>query len=251
MEEDEQKVPESVQKISGKWKLRVVYAFRDEGLRFTDIRKKVSDISNKVLSDTLNELVEMGLVKQQESVEGYKLTQKGVELRKALKPLGEWASKYSDSENHILIVEQDMDQALLYQNWLEGFETETCHPGDIFDNINDVSLVVIDRDIERSLDLILNRLEDMNIPVIMATGVEPGLDVIDLNIQNYLLKPITREELHEAVDKALKLANASEDEKKLEALKSKRDTVKKRYSEEDLENNEKYQEVLEKIERLS
>jgi len=71
-----------------------------KGIRFNEIMEHFEDISPKTLTERLKEMKSRGLVTRKSFAEipprvEYSLTEKGVQLRGAIKPLMEWASKNS------------------------------------------------------------------------------------------------------------------------------------------------------------
>ena len=83
--------------ISRRWAMLIIAAIGNHGsLRFNEILRVLPSISPKVLSDRLRELEEAGLVERIVYPETpprveYRLTEDGIELRKRLVPLIEWA----------------------------------------------------------------------------------------------------------------------------------------------------------------
>jgi len=84
--------------ISKKWALLTIAVIgNNQKLRFNEIMKNLEGISPKTLADILKQLEATGLIKREAFAEipprvEYSLTKDGVELRKAIKPLLEWAS---------------------------------------------------------------------------------------------------------------------------------------------------------------
>ena len=87
--------------ISKKWALLIVNAIGNSSrLRFNGLVEELGGISPKTLSDTLKELQAEGLVKRESFAEipprvEYSLTDDGVELRKSIIPLLQWAAERS------------------------------------------------------------------------------------------------------------------------------------------------------------
>jgi DNA-binding HxlR family transcriptional regulator len=85
--------------ISKKWALQIIATIGNhKKLRFGEIMKNLGAISPKTLTDRLKELEEVGLINREVFPEipprvEYSLTQNGVELRDAMRPLMEWASE--------------------------------------------------------------------------------------------------------------------------------------------------------------
>ncbi|MER5865507.1 helix-turn-helix domain-containing protein [Kitasatospora sp. NPDC002040] len=81
--------------ISGKWKVLILWALRHQARRFGDLRRQVPGVSEKVLIQQLRELEADGIVLRETYDEAplrveYSLTEDGLALDEALKPLGAW-----------------------------------------------------------------------------------------------------------------------------------------------------------------
>jgi DNA-binding HxlR family transcriptional regulator len=87
--------------IGKKWTLLVVNAIGNHGrLRFSQMMEELRGISPTTLTDTLQELKREGLISRESFAEipprvEYSLTNDGVQLRKAILPLLQWASTRS------------------------------------------------------------------------------------------------------------------------------------------------------------
>ncbi|HEY0088604.1 MAG TPA: helix-turn-helix domain-containing protein [Candidatus Lokiarchaeia archaeon] len=85
--------------ISKKWALLIVGIIGNhQKIRYKDIMKNLNKINPKTLSDRLKELENAGLIKREAFAEipprvEYSLTKDGFEVRDAMIPLMEWASK--------------------------------------------------------------------------------------------------------------------------------------------------------------
>lgn len=86
--------------LRGKWSILIVYHIDEvEGSRFLDLKTKLSTITSTTLTKQLNLLIEHEIVEKHDNnsyprVVTYKLTQKGVELRKIVLQFGAWGVKY-------------------------------------------------------------------------------------------------------------------------------------------------------------
>ena len=84
--------------IAKKWALLIINAIGNRGkLRFNDLMSELGGVSPKTLSDTLKDLQKESLIKRESFNEipprvEYSLTHDGVELRKSIIPLLEWAA---------------------------------------------------------------------------------------------------------------------------------------------------------------
>lgn len=87
------------QLLGKRWTGPIVAVLLDQPAHFTDLRRAIPGISERMLSDRLTELGAAGLVLR-EVEEGpplrvsYRLTEAGAALRPALQELGEWAEKH-------------------------------------------------------------------------------------------------------------------------------------------------------------
>lgn len=85
--------------ISGKWKLLIVYhLMHGEQMRFSELRRLVGNVSEKMLSQQLKEMASDGLVRRIDyrtvppHVE-YALTAFGKDLARTLQPMCAWGSE--------------------------------------------------------------------------------------------------------------------------------------------------------------
>lgn len=84
-------------KIGGKWKMKVIYALRDnKSKRYSEIKASVPGITDMMLSSSLKELVEDGLVERMQFSEvplrvEYQISKTGSQLTPALLLLVRWA----------------------------------------------------------------------------------------------------------------------------------------------------------------
>jgi DNA-binding HxlR family transcriptional regulator len=88
--------------IGGKWKPTILWELHAQPLRFGELRRRVSGISEKVLFEHLREMERNGLVCR-DVQEGrrlhvsYSLTPVGAELNSAVHTLAEWGSRYASA----------------------------------------------------------------------------------------------------------------------------------------------------------
>ena len=92
--------PEKIQKafeiLGKKWSGLVLYTLLEDPMRFTDIRRNIPELSDRVLAERLKELERLQLVKRNVytripvKVE-YELTKKGKELEKSMREIEIWA----------------------------------------------------------------------------------------------------------------------------------------------------------------
>ncbi len=80
--------------LGRRWTLRILWELRDGPLGFREIQGRCDGMSPTVLSQRLSELTTAGIMSRTTKQE-YELTPQGGELLAALRPLSEWASRWS------------------------------------------------------------------------------------------------------------------------------------------------------------
>ena len=89
----------AMEMIGGKWKLAILCSLSVDGtVRYNDLKRKISGISNTMLAKSLQELEADGLVRRSEFLEvpirvEYEATDMAKELSPILLQLAQWASK--------------------------------------------------------------------------------------------------------------------------------------------------------------
>ncbi len=85
--------------LGGKWKISILCSLSQDGpIRYNDIKRRMRGISNTMLSKSLKELEEDGLVKRTEYMEipvrvEYETTEKARSLLPILEELARWGQK--------------------------------------------------------------------------------------------------------------------------------------------------------------
>lgn len=105
----------------------------------------------------------------------------------------------------VLIADADGDVADGYAGWLSAaFDVRTAADADgaLAAMDEDVSVVLLDRRIhERPGAVVLEVLrEEYDCQVAFCSAVEPDLDIISVDIDEYLVKPVGEDELYAVVD---------------------------------------------------
>lgn len=85
--------------IGGKWKAVILYHLRDQVLRFNELQRRLTGISQRLLTKQLRELEEVGFVSRTVYAEvppkvEYRLTKKGETLRPVIRALELWGQDY-------------------------------------------------------------------------------------------------------------------------------------------------------------
>lgn len=86
----------ALQLVSGKWKLRVIWALRGgEEMRYSEVKRQVPGITDVMLSQSLRELAEDGMVERRQYGDlpprvSYIITEKAAGLLPALEAMAMW-----------------------------------------------------------------------------------------------------------------------------------------------------------------
>ncbi len=102
--------------FGGKWKSRVICVLAEKKiLRYSEIRKEMTNITDAVLATTLKELIAYGIVNRKQYDEipprvEYSLTEKGVSVVPILQCICSWSGAYHKEDNeHALLQCQRCD----------------------------------------------------------------------------------------------------------------------------------------------
>jgi len=159
-------------------------------------------------------------------------------------------------EQTILVVDDERDIADLYTTWLEmEHEVRTAYAGqEALDKVDDgVNIVFLDRQMpDYAGDEVLEIIRDRGLDcrVVMVTAVDPDFDIVDMQFDDYLTKPVMREDLDDAVETMRERDGYDETLREYFALTSKKATLEAEKTPSELQENEEYQEMVERVEEL-
>lgn len=151
-----------------------------------------------------------------------------------------------DGRPIVLVVDDEPETADLYAELLEGtYTVRTAYSGEEALSLLDpsVSVVFLDRRMPGvSGDEILERIRARagDCRIVIVTGVSPGLDIIELPFDDYLVKPVTALELHDAVERMLVRTSHDERIREVVSLASKMSTLEAKMSIEDMKASTEY-----------
>ena len=166
----------------------------------------------------------------------------------------------------ILVVEDETSVTKLYVQFLEPEYTvqtaETAQEGiDVLlgqggadgAGAAEIDAVLLDRRLpdapgEEVLDLIEDHGFDCR--VAMVTGVEPDFDIVDMGFDLYIVKPVTRSELLEAVETLFVRSEYGGLLREAASLASKRALLESQKTDAELEASEEYAALLERMSEL-
>ncbi|PHQ40282.1 DNA-binding protein [Halorubrum persicum] len=159
----------------------------------------------------------------------------------------------------VLVVEDEPDLADLYAAWLgDEYRVRTAYGGqealDEIDEADDeVDAILLDRRMPGlSGDEVLTAVRERGIDcrVAMVTAVEPDFDILNMGFDDYLVKPVTSDTLHETVEGLLRRGEYDTEMQELFSLTSKKAMLETEKSATELTDNEEYQRLTDRIEEL-
>lgn len=160
------------------------------------------------------------------------------------------------SKPTVLIIEDEPELANLYSIWLEeDYTVRTAHDGEegLSKLDSTVDIVLLDRRMPgQSGDEVLEQIKEHSTEcrVAMVTAVEPDFDIIEMDIDDYLLKPVTAENLTSTIDG---LTTRNEYDERLDeylSLLEKKSTLETEKSQPALEDSPAFQQLEQRIDEL-
>lgn len=153
----------------------------------------------------------------------------------------------------VLLVETDTALRELYERWLsERFDVRPVRNGVAAERLleDEIDVLVLNRILpdrsERAVfELVADREAEAG--VVILTTQPPDLAVLDVPFDEYLLKPVDRFTLHEAVERAQRLVAVERCLRRYLRLLTKRDLVESEPIAGTLSNSERYEKLLDRI----
>lgn len=155
----------------------------------------------------------------------------------------------TDRRSTVLVVDDERETADLYTEFLaEDYTVQTAYSGkealDVIDT--DFAVVLLDRNMPGiSGDEVLRtiRARDLDCRVVMVTAVDPALELLELPFDDYLVKPVSREQLRNVVS-AMLIRNTCDDTiREVVALASKMATLESKLTIPELEASSAYADI--------
>lgn len=244
--------------LSQKWQPVVLAVLtHQDTLGFNELLKAIPDISGKVLSDTLDALQDAGLVDRTVVSESplrveYELTAAGADIDGVFEELAAWSDAHLDTVTPtVLVAEEDRRITEMYSGWLSTrYTVLRAHDSEEIDSMLDEGLDVV---------LFAHRIpgvEPTRVPevtpetcrTILLVDDRPDHDIVDIDCDDILQKPLVRERALDAVETQLSRQGESETEREIGALRAKKAALERAYSSETLAAREEYDELCSRLE---
>lgn len=157
----------------------------------------------------------------------------------------------------VLVVEDELELKETFGRWLKPmYEVITVTTADAaLRAMNDaVDVVLLDRRLpDRSGSEVLHEIREKGYDcrVAMITAVDPDVDIFDMEFDDYVVKPVLKDELLDIVSGLLSLAEYNDRIKKSFRLASKLAVLEAEKSMQDLQKNPEYQAKREELAALN
>lgn len=165
-------------------------------------------------------------------------------------------SNISTDDTTVLIVDDERDVADLYAFRLnEQYTVRTAYGGQpALDALDDaVDVILLDRRMPGLTgDEVLQRVResDYDPRIVMVTAIDPDVDIVDMEFDDYLCKPIGKETLIEAIEHQLTAQQYGDILQTLFRATSKVGVLEAEKSDEELADSAEYQQLTDRIEEL-
>ena len=172
-------------------------------------------------------------------------------------PIERQAVSTGDATPTVLIVEDEQHLADLYTDYLaDSYDVRTAYSGEegIERLSDDIDVVLLDRRMPVvSGNEVLAEIEERSLPcrVAMVTAVNPDFDIIEMGVDDYLVKPVTREELTDVIERLQKIAAYNEQLQELTTRKLKRNVLQVEMTQTELERSQRYRQLQTEIAEIS
>jgi DNA-binding response OmpR family regulator len=156
----------------------------------------------------------------------------------------------------ILVVDDEQDIADLYTTWLEmDHEVRTAYSGEAaLERVDeDIDIAFLDRQMpDCPGDEVLERIRERGLGyrVVMVTAVDPDFDIISMGFDDYLTKPVMRDDLDDAVESMRERDKYDETLRKYYALTAKKATLEAEKTSAQLQESPEYQDMVKRVQQL-
>ncbi len=160
------------------------------------------------------------------------------------------------AKSTVLVVEDETELADLYADYLRlEYDVDVAYSGEEAIEMlsEEYDAVLLDRRMPVvSGNEVVVAIEDQDIQcrVAMVTAVNPDFDIIDLGIDDYLIKPVTRQEVLDTVDRLLTISEYNERTQQLTAKKLKRNVLEVEKTRAELQDSEEFERLTAEITQL-
>lgn len=246
--------------LSGKWHPVVVLTLLQREPRgFNEVLDAIPDVSGKVLSGTLEELGDAGVVDRTVVNESplrveYELTDAGRQLVTVFDAMESWGEQHlASTRPAVLLADGDPRITAMFESWLgDRYDVLRAHDGDaVADHLRDPPNVLL---VERGLpDADVARLLEVaraDCRTVLLLGKRPDLDLLDLPCDDVIRKPVVRNTAIDTIETQLERAGEPENERTRASLAARCAMLESVLPRESLEGSLEFFEASTRIEAL-
>ncbi len=160
------------------------------------------------------------------------------------------------SDATVLIVDDEQSLADLYAYWIDEFaEAHTAYDGtEALEELgDDIDVMLLDRRMPGlSGDDVVDAVEErgLDVRVVMVTAVNPGFDIVDMGIDDYLIKPVDQPELVDTVERMVVRSSYDDQLQEKFQLVEKKVTLEAAKTPHELEESEEYAELTRRLDAI-
>lgn len=161
-----------------------------------------------------------------------------------------------EKKDTVLVIEDEQDLADLYTEWLtDTYQVKTAYTSEsALENLSDdIDVIVLDRRLPGlSGDEVLKRIHEQNLDaqIAIVSAITPDFAVIGMGINEYLVKPIEKQDLRDLVDRMLERAKLDDLEQDIRRLESTKETLEAEMSDAELAQSDEYHELQSELNEL-
>lgn len=161
-----------------------------------------------------------------------------------------------NDQPRVLIVEDEADLADLYARWLTtecAIEVAYGAEEALEKAHNSIDVMLLDRRMPKlSGNQVLNRVREAGyqMRVAMVTAVEPDFDILEMDFDGYIVKPVSRDDLLDIVSRLSARDSYGEQINRLYELSRKKALIESQKSRYELQHSEEYQNLVADLESL-
>lgn len=200
--------------LSTKWKPQIIVQLHEnEPTGFGGLKGRLDGISNKVLSNNVDDLIERDVLHKEVLQESprrveYTLTPAGEDLYALIDATADWDAEYVESRGlpRVLIVDDDPRQVELLSSWLSAeYDVVTATDGNAAREALDetIDVAILDRHLpDTTGEKILENARQAGIspPTGFLSSADVSVSATELPADLLLSKPATRDRVLEAVN---------------------------------------------------
>lgn len=157
----------------------------------------------------------------------------------------------------VLAVDSRQEMVNLYATWLESdYEVSTAYTGrEALETVDgSTEVVLLERRIpELNGDEVAAEIRERSLGcrIAFVTVLDPGFDIVSVSFDEYLVKPVVRDELEETVERLCERDTEDERLAEYHRLLSKKATLEDTKTRSELAHSDAYRQLVDRIEDLA